>query len=357
MTKINDHRLNLFNFNRQSKGFDILHDKSDFGMNLHSMFFLYNLIINNGAGGQSSFTKFFEKSIWESLDNNDSTNLLISSYFNYINDVDTHSKENIELSPDIIKRIIVGDYINAGEYYSKLGRTNSELLEFKKIDYTISPKSALEKAIRNLSNGESYVSIKLLSNDEIKSATNSGKYNVKAFIENSTIYINKDKASITDLLHEYAHLYFAVIKMKNPEVYYKLMQNVTENDVRGIKKINIYNDKHGSDLHEELVVMMISEFLNGKKLSEEIYGNALVDSFNTLFEISENDKVKTYEELIEKVNNLNMVELLSILNNNLVSKENYLPDEKYTDLIIKSSKISTLKDILIKRQELEINCN
>jgi hypothetical protein len=53
-------------------------------------------------------------------------------------------------------------------------------------------------------------------------------HRAKAFILNGEIYVNIDKASNKDLMHEYGHLVIGLLKHKNIQSYVQAVSTVTQ---------------------------------------------------------------------------------------------------------------------------------
>ena len=104
-----------------------------------------------------------------------------------------------------------------------------------------------------------------------------------AFIYNNEIYINVDRASTADALHEYAHIVMGTIKQSKPDLYYGLLDKIEEHPLYSLKLQAYKGDKRArTDLNEEIFV--------------DIFGEYCARRMNPWF----NDKTVQLDELKEK---------------------------------------------------------
>lgn len=104
-----------------------------------------------------------------------------------------------------------------------------------------------------------------------------------AFIYNNEIYINIDKATTADALHEYAHIVMGTIKQSKPDLYYGLLDKIEEHPLYSLKLQAYKGDKRArTDLNEEIFV--------------DIFGEYCARRMNPWF----NDKTVQLDELKEK---------------------------------------------------------
>ena len=104
-----------------------------------------------------------------------------------------------------------------------------------------------------------------------------------AFIYNNEIYINIDRATTADALHEYAHIVMGTIKQSKPDLYYGLLDKIEEHPLYSLKLQAYKGDKRArTDLNEEIFV--------------DIFGEYCARRMNPWF----NDKTVQLDELKEK---------------------------------------------------------
>lgn len=130
------------------------------------------------------------------------------------------------------------------------------------------------------------VKTNILTSKEISDQFNKIIPNVNranAFIYNNEIYINVDRASTADALHEYAHIVMGTIKQSKPDLYYGLLDKIEEHPLYSLKLQAYKGDKRArTDLNEEIFV--------------DIFGEYCARRMNPWF----NDKTVQLDELKEK---------------------------------------------------------
>lgn len=98
---------------------------------------------------------------------------------------------------------------------------------------------------------------------QLLKATGFDYSDARAFVMNGEVFINTDKASISDVVHEYAHLFLHGVKYDNLELYNNIIESTKEHP--------LYDDiatKYGhlpqqSDVNEEVFVTLLGEYMNG----------------------------------------------------------------------------------------------
>lgn len=92
---------------------------------------------------------------------------------------------------------------------------------------------------------------------------------VNGFIRNGEIYINGSLASFDTLFHEFTHIMLGVLKAKNFENYYALVNIVGNHENAKYKKnqlIKLYPNRANSDINEEVFADLFAASLSGKDL-------------------------------------------------------------------------------------------
>lgn len=109
--------------------------------------------------------------------------------------------------------------------------------------------------------------------------------NVRAYAVASTneMFINVDKASIAEPLHELSHIIMPGLKSKNPKAYNMIMDKIQDHPSYTDIAEN-YPELTGRDLDEEVFVTIFAEYFREKMLSEE-KNNWLSEEF---FELADN---------------------------------------------------------------------
>lgn len=98
---------------------------------------------------------------------------------------------------------------------------------------------------------------------------------VNGFIKNGEIYINSSVASTDTLLHEFTHIMLGVLKAKNFDNYYELVNLVGNHERAKYKKkqlVKLYPNRAESDINEEVFADLFAASLIGKDLGEFLNG-------------------------------------------------------------------------------------
>lgn len=147
------------------------------------------------------------------------------------------------------------------EFTSK-GRINDKPYQtWSKSESLTNTKKALETGVL----ADTNISIVIQSGQEIEEQLKGEKINinmqgVRAFVHNNTIYINSNLADPSDMLHETMHIALGVIKVKNPELYRAILEQVYKNIPDTIKKniSDTYVNLAQQDQMEEAVVAYLA---------------------------------------------------------------------------------------------------
>lgn len=139
-----------------------------------------------------------------------------------------------------------------------------------------------------------------LINDGINEKNANMMAQQKAFIYNGQVYINSNKASLTDVLHEYTHLILEVMKTIQPKQYEVLMQKTYE-EMDKKNAIAKYQEKYPDlsmyDLVEEYFCSRFANWIIKNKISRNdeanlFYGDEMKNITNILFNADINDEEK-----------------------------------------------------------------
>lgn len=131
------------------------------------------------------------------------------------------------------------------------------------------------------------VEINTITNKELKNFKNLGVENSAAFVYEGGLYVNLDKASIEEPLHEILHLVLATMKSNNPDIYYNLINSVQYHP-QFQETAKLYSDEINSDILEETFVKLLSKTFRSNILkdgvfSSETFNKALKNSISSLF--------------------------------------------------------------------------
>lgn len=98
---------------------------------------------------------------------------------------------------------------------------------------------------------------------------------VNGFIKNGEIYINASIASSNTLFHEFTHIILGVLKAKNFENYYELVNIVGNHKNAAFKKKQIrklYPNRAESDINEEVFADLFAKSMMGKSFGDFLDG-------------------------------------------------------------------------------------
>lgn len=107
----------------------------------------------------------------------------------------------------------------------------------------------------------SYMDSKEISN--LAKLTGHDYSNKRAFVLKGEITINTDRASVSDVIHEYAHLFLHGLKYENPALYQAVI-SVTNNHSLYANIAADYPHLDSEDLNEEVFVTVLGEYLNNQ---------------------------------------------------------------------------------------------
>ena len=378
------------------RDFDKLSNIKINGMNVINTFFLYNLLVNKDAFGRNSFVRFFENAVRSTNDN-----LLVKKFYKWMSDNDYNQDENMLYDLDDLKyrltTVSSNPYTKFDSWVSELGNvtiskgskpprlqapknhnisyytlnmpfvsgssTSSVVADVTPIEskddryfkFPLNDRNVIFDIIENFE--EKYGKKVHATNNEALRDSPDEVRNARAFIENGEVYINMDKASFADPLHELTHVILAGLKFKDPDVYYNLLSAIQkhpeyENKLNAISRI--YTNKHLSDLREEVFVTIMSDYFANKLYK---WDN------NQLFRDSDASIKKALEDMfqIESVANLKLQKLMTTdvetILYNFGSMMAHSGFDSYINIkhVNLNQELAALKDQLIKEEELKCN--
>jgi len=85
--------------------------------------------------------------------------------------------------------------------------------------------------------------------------------NTRAFILNGEVNINLDRASVSDVVHEYAHLFLHSLKYESPEMYAAIISTATSHPLYTKVARDYAHLTSQEDLDEEVFVTILGEYL------------------------------------------------------------------------------------------------
>jgi hypothetical protein len=175
----------------------------------------------------------------------------------------------------------------------------------------------------------------------------------RAFVLKGQVYINMDKASISDVVHEYAHLFLHSLKYENPDLYNSLI-NVTNNHSLYNEIARQYSHLEGSDLNEEVFTTVLGEYMRNKLLDvdkENMDNNKTVvfDFVQYTKNLLHRSMNKTGEEVYDldptKVLNMSLEEVMNLVGDHIMTN-------RITD-VHRGYQIESTKDIDLIKNDLQ----
>lgn len=347
--------------------FDAIANKKINGWKIADLFYLYNLIVNKDAFGNDSLTRVFEN-----LVTSKNSSGLINSFYQYISDLDNDFMKfdinmnniNYRLSklPNSKVKTKPNIYKYNPEYFTfdlPFDSDNSYIMQVKSTNLVIPTDTQSQFKSKITKHDVLIPYVKLIKDKlgvNIHLVTNNDtNENERAFIQDGEFYINVDKADITDIFHELGHGIFATLKRQNPDVYYNMMSIATQSP-KFQEIAQFYQDKHGSDLQEEVLLKLLQmemkgyAFSNTKLITDNIPILNIIHNIITSFRDSvgepiTNNDPKTLPDSIRMLTNI----ILDVIDN-----QNRVIDK---GLILDSQKVATIKDNFVKSELLTEDCS
>ena len=132
------------------------------------------------------------------------------------------------------------------------------------------------------------VKINLITNKDLKSFNRPDVYSARAFTNGKEVYVNIDKASIAEPLHELLHLVMATMKATDPDTYYSLVNSVQYHD--SFQKIAKSYEDINTELLEEAFVQLFSKtfrknILKSGIFNENIFHKAIRNSVRDMLDL------------------------------------------------------------------------
>lgn len=132
----------------------------------------------------------------------------------------------------------------------------------------------------------------------------------RAFILQGEVHINLQKASISDVVHEYTHLFLHTVKYDSPTLYQALISKVNSHPLYD-QIAGVYSHLQGSDLQEEVFVTLLGEYMKGNMNSTNKL--AMEQNKTTVVQFSEYTKEKLEAALQgKKLQSVTAAEILNM---------------------------------------------
>lgn len=173
------------------------------------------------------------------------------------------------------------------------------------------------------------VKINLVSNEEMSKFKGISS-NAAAFVYNGEIFINLDKASVEEPLHELLHLVLMTLKFKDPDKYYMLINSI-QNHPLFYDVAKLYEGSINTEKLEETFVKLLSQTFRKKVLKQGIFTNsafnqAISESVDELLNLT----ISTESEDAFDLFGNSVGEIMTFFGSKLLGAENGLIDNKST---------------------------
>lgn len=230
-----------------------------------------------------------------------------------------------------------------------------EIVPFKSTNPLKSYDSSdLIASMSNLLQDKFNIKINFIHDSELNNFQDVPEINkARAFVKNGEYYINIDKASIAEPLHELLHMVLASMKYSDFDNYMRLVESVENHP--------LYNDiiqnyeEINSDVLEETFITLFTETVRKNILAsgvftedsfEESVKNAITQMFDLGVSLNRNS---TYELM-----DMNVKDILFDFSSNLLENRNEIYN---TDNAVKMMALSSLYRKLLKDGDLIQKCN
>lgn len=341
------------------------------------LFYLYNLLTNKDAFGANSMTRLFEN-----LVGSENSTELINSYYNFISKLDNTSLKyqivyNLEDLKARINKRVQGtkispiynyDFRNTSDFTLEMPNLINKGVhkiqdKVEKIrdkqNYYYQVRYGTQSVIKELSERLSDIyghSFKIVTNNSVQDLfeDDPDTWRAQAFIHKGEVYVNVDRADVTDPLHEFAHILLAGLKWepKYSKLYYTALSAISDHPMFD-EIAAMYPNKYGSDLQEEVFVRILQDYLDNKiynwddNVTLEQLNDGLLEALQRILDIETNNNLF----------DLGATELETLLK----VFRSALFENQYRDIIdlgwVKTSQeTATLKNQYVQDDKLNIKC-
>lgn len=134
------------------------------------------------------------------------------------------------------------------------------------------------------------VKINIVHSSELHQFNDPKVYKAAAFVDKDNIYVNIDKASIAEPLHELLHLVLATMKANNPDDYYLLVNSVQNHPEFNIVS-RLYNDINTEMLEETFVKLFSMTFrknvLRSGIFNTEVFNDSIKKTISEMLDLEQ----------------------------------------------------------------------
>ena len=265
---------------------------------------------------------------------------LLLSYYHYTNTTSDKNPEDLKYvkstkmifgSEDLKKYNVTGIHLPnwADKAYEKIKEVNGpEYVKESRLNlYSKSDSPELVSSLVDFIKSKYGVKVNIIHNKDLSKFNDPKVYQSAAFAARDGIYINIDKASIEEPLHELLHLVLATMKGRNPNTYYQLVNSVQSHPM--FKQVSaIYGDQINTEQLEETFVKLLSSTFRRNILKEGVFNDttfsvAIKESIKELMDLSKDLSWKDPFDLLRTPVN----QILFDFESKLVDNEESLIDD------------------------------
>lgn len=239
-------------------------------------------------------------------------------------------------------------YDNLSQYKTIENHKDSRLTK-----YSVSDSNEIVGMLADVVKSKYNTEVNFVHTYDVAKMGNPDLLKAAAFATKDGIFINMDKASIEEPVHEVLHLILATMKASDAETYYKLVNSVQYHPL--FKEISKSYDEINTERLEETFVKLLSQTFRKNILKEGVYNEpafnrAMKQSISDLMDLSEDLTWEDSFDILGKSIN----DTLFDFGSKLVDNEESLIDRKSVSYMFDiSGKIKKLLD----DGKLEQKCN
>jgi len=379
-------------------GLDEVANNTEYGQTIGDLFYIYNLIVNKDAFGQSSMTRVFENLMLRGtskyindyskyisqLDDNGTINYNLTeakyriikdnsnSRVRLTNDEKSVVNPNASLGSDFTLDLPISSTQNNGILYQDLNDIDDfgTLINSTK---NISLFEVLDSLTESINSRLGEESVVFTNSEELKEMFGddpdlTSMQNSRGFVKDGKIYLVDDnyieddqhlgvletyqdtfKKEIPTLMHEFSHLVLAAMKYgDDKDVYYSMLAKVKQSPLFE-KYANRYPNAVGSDLLEEVFTSMVEDYLCNRPLLSiniEEFENNLLKGLSQMLQLD--SPITDPKELINKP----LTSIISKFASNLFQSETLIDKQD----MINNARVRALKERLFNEGFLKQEC-
>ena len=230
--------------------------------------------------------------------------------------------------------------------YESLNKFRTENIKKSKVldmSTNYSDSKELISEISNLLQEKFNVQIELINDTDIPKFGRSDIYNARAFTDGDKIYINIDKASVAEPLHELLHLVLATMKANDNNTYYRLVNSVQYHD--SFKVVSGSYEDTNTELLEEAFIQLFTKtfrknILKSGIFNEEVFHEAIRKSVKDMLELENSLEWEDAYSLMKKP----LRDILEEFGSNLINNPETLIDDSKVYMMFDIS--TTIKNLL-----------